>query len=137
MSETIKGPAPRPCESCPYRLDVPSGIWAREEYEKLPRYDADTMSQPSGLFLCHQTGADDPHSRLCAGWVGCHGGDLIALRLAFIQGRITGDAFDYETDVPLHPTGRAAADHGLADVESPGRAAVSVGVKIARKRGLA
>lgn len=28
-------PSPRLCESCPYRRDVPSGIWDRSEYAKL------------------------------------------------------------------------------------------------------
>lgn len=36
-----------PCHSCPYRRDVPSGVWATEEYDKLLPYDADTASQPS------------------------------------------------------------------------------------------
>ena len=25
----------QPCSSCPYRKDVPSGVWAHHEYEKL------------------------------------------------------------------------------------------------------
>lgn len=52
-SSQVRGPAPQPCASCPYRRDVPSGIWAAEEYAKLPAYDADTPFQPPHLFLCH------------------------------------------------------------------------------------
>ncbi|WP_336794377.1 DUF6283 family protein [Gordonia malaquae] len=50
----VTSPAPRPCESCPYRRDVPSGVWAESEYEKLRAYDAPTGEQPVRLFLCHQ-----------------------------------------------------------------------------------
>jgi len=136
MTDTVNTPAPKPCASCPYRRDVPSGIWQPEEYAKLPAFDADTALQPPNLFLCHQTDAEDPRARLCAGWVGCHGDELLALRLAVVQGRVDGSVFDYETDVPLHPSGAAAAAHGLAEVGSPSPAAVAAGVKIARKRGI-
>nr|WP_239003987.1 DUF6283 family protein [Nocardia panacis] len=64
-------PAPRPCASCPYRRDVPSGIWHESEYNKLRSYDLDTAYQPTALFECHQTEPDTPAARMCAGWVGC------------------------------------------------------------------
>lgn len=86
----VRGPAPQPCASCPYRRDVASGIWAAEEYAKLPAYDTDTPFQPANLFLCHQTSAGDPRARVCAGWVGCHGSDLLALRLAASRGIVDG-----------------------------------------------
>ncbi len=122
-------PAPRPCVSCPYRRDVPSGIWDRSEYEKLRRYDGDTQSQPPGLFLCHQTGADDPGRRICSGWVGCHDtANLLALRLALVFGRLTETDYsaclDYRSPVPLFGSGAEAADHGEHDIHQPGPAAV-------------
>jgi len=43
-----------PCQSCPYRRDVPSGIWAHEEYEKILDYDNETGHQPMKVFMCHQ-----------------------------------------------------------------------------------
>ncbi|MFD8425721.1 DUF6283 family protein [Streptomyces sp. NPDC059466] len=87
MPPVIRPPALRPCESCPYRCDAPAEIWAREEYEKLRRYDADTPRQPSPVFRCHQTDADSHARRVCAGWAGRHaGGGLLALRLAVIDG---------------------------------------------------
>lgn len=136
MSEKIQGPSPRPCASCPYRRDVPAGIWDASEYRKLAAYDRDTSSQPGGLFLCHQNNAGDPQSRLCAGWVGCHGGDLLALRLALIQGRIDGAAFDYTTEVPLFHSGAEAAEHGLSGVDSPTPQAVKAIAKVAARRGI-
>ncbi|MGC4989793.1 DUF6283 family protein [Nocardia salmonicida] len=82
-------PAPRPCVSCSYRRDVLSGVWDFDEYQKLRAYDGDMGVQAPQLFQCHQTGADSTGRRMCAGWVGCHGGRaLLALRLALIQDRI-------------------------------------------------
>lgn len=67
-SEPGLGPPSRcPCASCPYRRDVPSGVWAPEEYEKLRRYDAPTMEQPPQVFLCHQKNRDTAN-RVGAGW---------------------------------------------------------------------
>lgn len=132
---TIGPPAPRPCSSCPYRRDVPSGIWGREEYEKLPRYDAATGEQPLGVFLCHTA-----PGRVCAGWAGCHDGEhLLALRLAAFAGVMSiddvGATVEYVSPVPLFVSGAAAAEHGLAEIANPGdRAAVAI-AKITRTRG--
>jgi hypothetical protein len=47
-----------PCSSCPYRIDTPPGVWASEEYEKLPQYSPTDGQVPAlGIFLCHQTNA--------------------------------------------------------------------------------
>lgn len=133
---TDQGPAKRPCGSCPYRRDVPSGVWHRSEYEKLPRYDGETWDQPVGAFFCHQ---QDGH--LCAGWVGCHDmEETMALRPPFFQmnGLEPEDvqaALDYECPVPLFESGQEAADHGMRDLESPSEKAVKTGAKIyARNR---
>ncbi|AMQ67016.1 hypothetical protein SEA_BIPPER_81 [Mycobacterium phage Bipper] len=136
MSAGVGVPAPRPCASCPYRRDVPSGIWDASEYSKLTAYDRDTHAQPLGLFLCHQTNGDDPNARLCAGWVGCHGDQLIALRLAVARGRLPGEVFDYTTDVPLFESGAAAAAHGVAGIDNPDARAVNAIEKVAARRGL-
>lgn len=133
----VAGPAPRPCSSCPYRRDVPSGIWDASEYDKLPAYDRDTGEQPATLFLCHQTNADDAKSGLCAGWVGCHGQELLALRLAVSMGRVAPTVMAYTTDVPLFESGSAAAEHGKSEIERPNDRAVSVIRKVAARRGLA
>ena len=113
-----KGPAKSPCGSCPYRKDVPSGVWHPEEYAKLPLYDQDTGQQPMAAFFCHQQ-----NERLCAGWVGCHDMDNnLSLRLGRLGGLTPEDveaARDYESPVPLWESGEAAAEHGMALVESP------------------
>lgn len=132
----MKGPAPRPCESCPYRRDVPSGIWDATEYAKLQEYDRETYDQPPGLFQCHQQDAGSPAARICAGWIGCHGDQLLALRLGIANGKVNPIWIEYSTDVPLWPSGAAAAEHGMADLVWPGRAAREVIRKVAARRGL-
>lgn len=128
-----KPPAKSPCGSCPYRKDVPSGVWSASEYDKLPAYDEPEMwNQPQGMFGCHQN-----DGRLCAGWVGCH--DMhnnLALRIAIMGGHITGDDIDeileYETKVPLWESGQAAAEHGKREIESPGEKASRVVSKLVK-----
>lgn len=124
-----------PCGSCPYRCDVPSGVWAESEYEKLPLYDAPTGDQPFAAFFCHQqTGA------LCSGWVGCHDmGENIGLRLALATGAITEEqyleALDYVCSIELWESGQAARDHGVERLDDPDEAALRVADKLTRRLG--
>lgn len=123
-SSTVGPPAPRPCETCPYRRDVPAGVWEAVEYERLPEYDGATpIDQPTGVFLCHQYGRG-PGARLCAGWVGCHGAEnLFALRFALIRKDITPEthqaAHEYVSPVPLFASGAEACEHGMSGVDAP------------------
>jgi hypothetical protein len=45
-----------PCASCPYRKDVPSGLWDKAEYDKILPYDNETWAQPLVTFGCHKNG---------------------------------------------------------------------------------
>lgn len=133
----MRPPAKNPCGSCPYRRDVPAGVWDASEYAKLPAYDADTVSQPPGVFLCHQQ-----NGAVCSGWAGCHDmDDNLALRLAVATGSMDSSTaqqvVDYECTVPLFTTGARAAEHGLAGVETPDDRANRTIQKLVRKRGLA
>lgn len=108
-------PPPVPCGTCPYRRDVPSGVWERHEYEKLPQYDGDTgqqaMQGAMALFMCHQR-----DGCLCGGWLATHDTrHLLALRVNAVD----ASAYDYETDVPVFASGREAHDHGVRDVDDP------------------
>lgn len=132
--KAIRPPAANPCGSCPYRRDVPSGVWDPSEYEKLPRYDGDLIEQPPSVFMCHQQ-----DGRLCGGWVGCHDMyDNLGLRFAAADRRISPDdltaVLDYTTTVPLFGSGAEAAAHGLADVEQPTPQATRVIDKLETKR---
>lgn len=107
-----------PCPACPYRRDVPSGVWAPEEYDKLRRYDAPTADQPPKAFLCHAT-----PERLCHGWAVTHSQrghdfDLLALRFMFHDAKVPA-----APAVPLFSSGNEAADHGQRDVRTPSQEA--------------
>jgi hypothetical protein len=123
---------PRPCPSCPYRADAPSGIWARVEYEKLTEFDGSIGEQAingaMGLFMCHNT-----PTKLCSGWLATHGPDnLLALRIQ--HERVSPDVFDYTTDVAVHTSGQAAHDHGVRDLDAPSPAAMDAVEKIMKVR---
>lgn len=138
MADLMGPPAPRPCQSCPYRRDVPSGVWDSTEYTKLRDYDHPTPQQPIALFQCHQTDATSSIRRICAGWAGCHGQELLALRLAVRTGRISAAtytaAINYQSPVTLFASGTEAAEHGAADIEQPTTAARRAIEKITRQR---
>lgn len=102
---------PQPCEACPYRRDVASGVWAHHEYEKLRDYDKPTFAQPPAVFGCHAA----PGS-LCHGWAVVHTSrghefDLLALR--FQPTEVPPAA------IPLFASGSEAADHGQRDIKRP------------------
>ncbi len=130
----VREPAPRPCGSCPYRTDTPSGVWERHEYEKLPRFDGETWEQDPSIFMCHQQ-----DGRLCAGWVGCHDmQESLGLRMAAAMGDVTTAVVDacmaYTTDVELYATGAEACAAGLREVEAPSEKAVKTIRKLEKKR---
>lgn len=115
-------PRKTPCPSCPYRRDVPSGIWSAEEYDKLPGYDGSTAEQAMAgafaPFFCHQRTGE-----LCAGWVGCHDMDEnLAIRVS--REDLDVDAiFEYQSPVPLFSSGAEAAEHGKREIRCPGASA--------------
>jgi hypothetical protein len=106
---------PDPCEFCPYRRDVPSGVWSKEEYDKLEQYDRPTPEQPFSWFGCHAQ-----PSFACHGWAVVHGKQqgpyaLLARRMF---------PFDIpEPVVALFASGHQAAKHGRHRMANPGRAA--------------
>lgn len=126
-----------PCSSCPYRCDVPSGLWAFAEYEKLREYDAPTSQQPWAVFMCHAT-----PDHYCNGWALCHqnrGPDpddpasrhpfaLFALRLSR-----EWDGVLPEGTVPLFASGNDAADHGQRDISEPTQEARDAVARLSRK----
>lgn len=130
----IYQPSQSPCDSCPYRRDVASGVWHETEYAKLPEFDKPTGEQPVYCFLCHQK-----NGRLCAGWVAVHDmNESLGLRLAnslgLIQPEDLDGILDYSTSTPLFASGQEAADHGRRDMETPTDEAVQTMRTISRKR---
>lgn len=133
MGDERLAPRKTPCASCPYRQNVPQGIWDWSEYSKLERYDADTAEQPVNLFMCHQGEGD-----ICMGWWSC-GDDpfeLLAVRLAVIRGEIDLEELEKRANVPIHPTHTAAAGHGVMGINNPDARARAAIDKIVTKRNL-
>lgn len=128
-------PAKNPCGSCPYRKDVPSGVWSQDEYEKLPEYDKDTGYQPGAAFMCHQQ-----NGRLCAGWCGTH--DMqesfslrMLIHLGMLRPQNIDEVLNFQTDVPLWGSGQAAHDHGMKKLLHPDADARKVIHKLDSKKG--
>lgn len=128
MADHITVPA-SPCTSCPYRRDVPSGVWDRSEYEKLRGYDT---NEQFGLFLCHQT-TIAWHNMICRGWLTVHC-ESVAARLAVAQGRITNEQKYAPVKEPLYTSGNEAADAGLRGIRRPGKKARRVIERLTRAR---
>jgi hypothetical protein len=69
--------------------------------------------QPQSLFMCHQN-----DGCLCGGWLLTHGTDnLLALRMH--AGNLDPSVWTYAPDVPVFPSGKAAAEHGVSGVDNP------------------
>ena len=123
-----------PCRFCPYRRDVPSGVWAAEEYDRLAGWDAPFAEQPPGYFGCHAT-----PDHICHGWAVVHGSndrEVLGLR---VLAAITGSEIEIPPPaVPLFSSGREAAEHGKRDILSPSiearQAAASLESKYERLR---
>ena len=117
------------CMACPYRRDVPSGVWSATDYDKLPDYDKPTGEQPWAPFGCHAT-----PEFYCHGWAVVHSRqpydhEPLAFRLAGINP---------ETDIPpegtpLFSSGAEAAEHGKRDIEHPSDEARAVVARLMDK----
>lgn len=118
----------QPCSACPYRRDVPSGIWAADTYDKLIPYDNDTWDQPGGAFACHATPEHE-----CHGWAVVHSNrgrehELLALRLMGVSVEDVPEA-----TVPMFESGTEAAEHGKRDIENPSQEAKDAVAKLTSK----
>lgn len=126
-------PKKHPCGSCPYRQDVPSGVWHPDEYAKLIQYDRPMAEQPQQMFGCHQN-----DESLCSGWAGTHDMDQnLAIRVAVLDGRLSLEDYeatiDYESPVPLFESGLEAAVHGIKEVANPSDRADKMSRNLVRK----
>lgn len=128
MKDLTVGKAP--CGSCPYRKDVPSGVWDPAEYDKLPAFDGEMAEQllkgGIGVFMCHQQ-----DGKLCAGWVGCHGANnLVALRMV---SNVARSVWRFRSPVALFQSGAEACAHGKRAIRRPGAAAKRMVAKLTQK----
>ena len=87
-----------PCQSCPYRKDVRTQYWAKEEYEGLLKADAEPVM--GAVFGCHQTRKHEKPS-ICGGWLldqKNRGLPSIQLRLSLIRNKEAVDCLDQVSD---------------------------------------
>ena len=122
MSELIV--KKEPCLTCPYRLDVPSGVWSFEEYEKLRLFDEGSEMPCLSTFLCHQSTVAGQQIA-CKGWLMVHR-DSVAVCLACLTGQVDAETCFEEPEAELHESGNAAADFGQRDLKRPKKKALKV-----------
>ena len=118
---------PNPCNSCPYRRDTPPGVWAKEEYNKLPQRDEATAL--CGTFLCHNA---PEHQTVCRGWLEVHHENL-SVRLACYE-IDWNETNKQPTRIPLYRSGAEARRAGIKGIARPSRTARQVIARIALKR---
>ncbi len=104
-----------PCASCPYRKDTPAGVWAAEEYRKLPAWD--NPQAFAGVFLCHHSNLGS-RKAVCRGWIEVHGDNWQA-RIVAISGVEYMEGATKPTKVPLYRSGAEACRAGLLGVKKP------------------
>lgn len=102
----------RPCNECPFRVDVPIGRFPTQRFEELRR----TAGRPgqeapltASVFACHKT--EEGKEAACAGWLAVCGGYHLGIRFAVIEGRLPGSVLSPGEDWPeLYPTYEAMSD---------------------------
>lgn len=102
----------KPCEQCPWRKDVPTGVFPAEAYRTSAptAYDA-AMS----TFSCHMSGLD---SATCAGFLMRHATHNIAVRISESEGRLNVDEVT-DGGYPLYETYREMAIANGVDPKDP------------------
>lgn len=121
----------KPCSACPYRRDVPSGVWINDEYDKLRPYDNPTHAQPFEGFACHAT-----PEYFCHGWAVVHsnrGHEHMLLSLRVVEATQGHPVVIPDAVVPLFGSAAQAADYGQRDVMTPSPAAGVVANKLVRQ----
>jgi hypothetical protein len=103
----------KPCEQCPWRKDVPTGVFPPEAF----RTSAPTSYDMSdSTFACHMSGQSNP--RTCAGFLMRHATHNLSVRLSGMMGRINMDEVT-DGGFPLYPTYREMAIANGVDPSDP------------------
>lgn len=122
-----------PCSSCPYRKDIPTGVWHASEYEKLRLYDDTAQNQAFIPFHCHQE-PEIGKPTLCRGWLSVHC-ESAAVRILGMQGNVTEEQVYAEVKEPLYKSGNEAADAGLKGIKRPSKKARKIVERLIKKGG--
>lgn len=100
-----------PCEQCPWRADLPTGVFPAEAF----RISAHTAYDGSmHQFGCHMSSPD--HSQTCAGFLLRNADNNIGTRLTMIDGRYRQPA---DGGLPLYSSYREMAVANGVDPDDP------------------
>lgn len=103
----------KPCPECPWRTDVPVGVFPAEAF----RISAGTAYDMSNrLFACHMAKPDRP--RTCAGFLLQGAMHNLSVRLAMIQGRLDPRQVS-DGGFPLYASYRAMAEANGVSPDDP------------------
>lgn len=93
----------KPCEQCPWRMDVPTGVFPAEAFRASAptAYDA---AMPT--FACHMSGAEKPAT--CAGFLLRHAAHNLGVRLSLHGQRVDLDRISHG-GCPVYPDYREMA----------------------------
>jgi len=101
-----------PCPECPWRTDVPTGVFPAEAFRHSARTAADMAES---LFGCHMAGPETPQT--CAGFLLRNAEHNLAVRIAIASGRIDPDKV--RETAPLYDNYRAMAIANGVDENDP------------------
>lgn len=100
-----------PCEQCPWREDVPVGVFPAEAYRTSAHTAYDAALE---TFSCHMSGKEKPAT--CAGFLLRHAANNLQVRMR--QSR--GESFnDVESPFPLYDTYRDMAIANGVEPDDP------------------
>ncbi|THK37722.1 hypothetical protein EHS39_13380 [Ensifer sp. MPMI2T] len=92
-----------PCEQCPWRSDLPTGVFPPEAFR---RSASTAYDMANNTFACHMSGKEKPAT--CAGFLLRGAEHNLGIRLAIIAGRY--DPRGVRSDVPLYRSYREMAE---------------------------
>lgn len=107
-----KAAMPRPCSQCPWRSDIPVGVFPAEAF----RLSAGTAYDASNrTFCCHMSGIDG--ARTCAGFLLANADNNVAVRISLMRGHIDMDEID--SPYPLYRSYREMAEANGVSSDDP------------------
>lgn len=102
----------KPCNECPWRIDVETGVWTVEKFVELARTAYDMSDH---IFSCHKSSADRPTA--CAGFLERGAEHNKTVRLAYIFDKLK--KLDRSGSYDLYPDYRAMAIANGVPVDHP------------------
>lgn len=103
----------KPCAQCPWRADLPTGVFPAEAY----RISAPTAYDMSDrVFACHMAGHDKPQT--CAGFLKRNADNNLSARLSQMSGKLNMREIS-DGGYPLYDNYRAMAEANGVAADDP------------------